>query len=44
MEEREALFKAGGDSLGAPFDVSAPPEELVATLLRCLGMPLGGVV
>ncbi len=32
-EEREALSKNTGDSLGMPFDVSAPPADLVATLL-----------
>lgn len=36
MEEREVLFKAEDDNLGELFDVSAPPEELVETLLRRL--------
>jgi hypothetical protein len=38
-EEREALFGSGAEALGAPFDVSAPPAELVATLLSDLGPP-----
>lgn len=38
MEEREVLFKTGSEDLGEPFDVSAPPEELVAMLLLRLGM------
>jgi hypothetical protein len=33
-EERDALMKA--TDLGEPFDVSAPPAELVATMLRRL--------
>jgi hypothetical protein len=32
-DEREVLFKRGGDTLGEPFDVSAPPADLVSTLL-----------
>ena len=36
-EEREML--AGRSDLGKPFDVSAPPSELVATMLRGLGLP-----
>jgi shikimate kinase len=32
-EEREALFKRAGGNLGEPFDVSASPANLVATLL-----------
>ena len=35
-EEREALSASRGDELGEPFDVSAPPEALVAALLRRL--------
>ncbi|HSR53212.1 MAG TPA: Gar/GrdA family gentamicin resistance ATP-binding protein [Acidobacteriota bacterium] len=38
MEEREALSKPESDSLGEPFDVSAPPEDLVKALLLRLGM------
>jgi thymidylate kinase len=37
-EEREALSRGGGD-LGAPFDVSAPLQVLVATLRRRLALP-----
>jgi thymidylate kinase len=37
-DEREVLFKSGAGGLGEPFDVSAPPEELVATLLPRLGL------
>jgi adenylate kinase family enzyme len=37
VEEREALSR-GGD-LGEPFDVSASPQVLVATLLRRLALP-----
>jgi hypothetical protein len=36
-EEREAL--TNGIDLGEPFDVSAPPAELVDTMLRRLGLP-----
>jgi shikimate kinase len=32
-EEREALFKRADGNVGEPFDVSAPPADLVATLL-----------
>lgn len=32
-EERETLFTTESGDLGEPFDVSASPEELVATLL-----------
>jgi hypothetical protein len=38
MEEREALFKNRDGDLGEPFDVSATPEELVATMMRRLGL------
>jgi thymidylate kinase len=34
-EEREML--CNGSDLGEPFDVSAPPRELVATMLKALG-------
>ena len=34
-EERKALSK--GSDLGEAFDVSAPPAELVALMLHCLG-------
>lgn len=37
-EEREALLESEDGSLGEPFDVSAPPDDLVAELLRRLGM------
>jgi len=37
-EEREALFKDGSGDLGEPFDVSAPPAALVATLVPRLGL------
>lgn len=35
-EEREALMKHSGKDLGEPFDVSAPPAELAATMLSRL--------
>ena len=35
-EEREALSKSGRGDLGEPFDVSAPPPDLVAALMRYL--------
>jgi shikimate kinase len=38
MEEREALFQNAAGDLGEPFDVSAPPGELVAALLLRLGL------
>lgn len=38
VEEREALTKHSGFDLGEPFDVSAPPAELVATMLRRLAL------
>jgi shikimate kinase len=37
-EEREALFNNCGDDLGERFDVSATPDELVATMRRRLGL------
>jgi hypothetical protein len=37
-EEREALFKGRSGDLGEPFDVSAPPMDLVATLVLRLGL------
>lgn len=36
-EERDALARGQGD-LGEPFDVSAPPSELVAAMLQRLGL------
>jgi shikimate kinase len=33
-EEREALYERPAGHLGEPIDVSAPPAELVATILR----------
>jgi hypothetical protein len=37
-EEREALFGHAGDDLGEPFDVSAPPADLVESMRRRLGL------
>ena len=37
-EERAALLEAGSGDLGEPFDVSAPPMDLVAALSRRLGL------
>lgn len=37
-EERAALFQRPSDNLGEPFDVSASPVHLVATLLLRLGL------
>ena len=37
-EEREALLESSGGGLGEPFDVSAPPADLVAMLLLRLGL------
>jgi shikimate kinase len=37
-DEREALLESADGALGEPFDVSAPPEDLVAELLWRLGM------
>jgi AAA domain len=37
-EESEALARASGTDLGEHFDVSAAPPELVATMLRRLGL------
>ncbi|APR78856.1 Hypothetical protein A7982_04203 [Minicystis rosea] len=37
-EEREALFESGSGDLGEPFDVSAPPLDLVKTLVLRLGL------
>jgi cytidylate kinase len=37
-EESEALRKSPDPALGEPFDVSAPPQDLVATMLRRLGL------
>jgi hypothetical protein len=36
--ERAALFEAGSGDLGEPFDVSAPPMDLVAALSQRLGL------
>ncbi|HET7551679.1 MAG TPA: Gar/GrdA family gentamicin resistance ATP-binding protein [Gemmatimonadaceae bacterium] len=36
--ERKVLLEGADGSLGEPFDVSAPPEDLVAKLLLRLGM------
>jgi shikimate kinase len=38
MEERDVLFKNPGGSVGEPFDVSAMPDELVAMMMRRLGL------
>lgn len=35
-EERGVLYGRDDRALGEPFDVSAPPEELVARMLRLL--------
>jgi thymidylate kinase len=35
-EERDILSRTGGGDLGEPLDVSAPPRDLVATLLHRL--------
>src|SRR5258708_5633278 len=37
-EESRALANNLGMDLGEPFDVSAPPPDLVATMLRSLGL------
>jgi len=37
-EESEALARSPGRDLGEPFDVSAQPPDLVATMLRHLGL------
>jgi thymidylate kinase len=37
-EERQALARNPGVALGEPFDVSAPPQDLVPTMLRRLGL------
>jgi hypothetical protein len=37
-EESDALAKNLGVDLGEPFDVSAPPPELVARMLQRLGL------
>jgi shikimate kinase len=39
-EEREVLSASSGSELGEPFDVSAPPEVLVAALMRRLSTGL----
>jgi hypothetical protein len=38
VEERAVLFENADGSLGEPFDVSAAPADLVATLLLRLGL------
>jgi hypothetical protein len=38
MEERDLLLKTSSGELGEPFDVSAPPETLVAMLLSFVGL------
>jgi len=37
-EERDVLFTSATGSVGEPFDVSAPPDALVATLKRRIGL------
>jgi len=37
-EERHVLSASPTGSVGEPFDVSAPPEELVATMRRRIGL------
>lgn len=37
-EERDALFRPEAGDLGEPFDVSAPPDELVERLLHRLAL------
>jgi thymidylate kinase len=37
-EEREVLFGAARAGLGEPFDVSSPPDQLVAELKKRLGL------
>lgn len=37
-EERQILYRGDGHDLGEPFEVSGPPAELVATLLRRVGL------
>jgi len=37
-EEREALTNAAADDLGEPFDVSAPPSDLVTAILQKLAL------
>jgi hypothetical protein len=38
VKENEALAKSPGVDLGEPFDMSARPPDLVATMLRRLGL------
>lgn len=38
LQEREMLATSSGMNLGEPFDVSAPPTELVEAMLRRLGL------
>jgi hypothetical protein len=37
-DERKALLESTEGNLGEPLDVSAPPEDLVAEILRRLGV------
>ena len=39
LEERTALFESESRDLGEPFDVSSPPDELVARILARLAGP-----
>lgn len=38
VEERDVLFNGRDGDLGEPFDVSATPDELVATMMRRLDL------
>jgi len=37
-DERDAVYGRAAGDLGEPFDVSAPPVELVAAMLRRIGI------
>jgi hypothetical protein len=37
-DERDAVYGSAAGDLGEPFDVSAPPAELVAAMLRRVGL------
>jgi len=37
-DERDALYERAAEDLGEPFDVSAPPAELVVEMLRQIGI------
>jgi ABC-type cobalamin/Fe3+-siderophores transport system ATPase subunit len=41
LQEREVVFGSNGGDLGEPFDVSAPPPDLVAALLHRVGLSTG---